>query len=290
MIDNGTSEIDLKNIFKNILYSIFRHRRTFSFCMLSCIVFSAAFFTMQRTKYFLTYSISSDYMSGQKIELIYADIKKLIQLKQYDRLSILLNLPLDEAKKIISFSVEVEEPSASLQTSNNFKADFHFNETNTAIQITLTDTIHSTTLVNTLNQFISSSNYFQKIKRNELVSIEKINQNLELEKKELDSLNGINLNKFMKSNGNVVLLNELSQIKQNMYIIQERLINNKRGVDRIEEPINLINHPIRRKQSMLSQILYAIGKGLLVTGLLFAVYSLILWFKTTYADFKLQAS
>jgi len=290
MIDNGTSEIDLKNIFTNILYSIFRHRRTFSFCILSWIVFSATFFAMQRTKYFLTYSISSDYMSGQKIELIYTDIKKLIQLKQYDRLSILLNLPLDEAKKIISFSVEVEEPSASLQTSNNFKADFHFNETNSAIKITLTDTIHSTTLVNTLNQFISSSNYFQKIKRNELVSIEKINQNLELEKKELDSLNQINMNKFMQSNGNVVLLNDLSQIKQNMYIIQERLINNKRGVDRIEEPINLISHPITRKQSVLSQILYAFGKGLLVTGLLFAMYSMIVWFKTTYADFKLQAS
>jgi hypothetical protein len=75
-----------------------------------------------------------------------------------------------------------------------------------------------------------------------------------------------------------------------MYLIQERLINNKRGVDRIEEPINLISHPITRKQSVLSQIFYALGKGLLVTGLLFAVYSLIVWFKTTYADFKLQAS
>lgn len=290
MIDNGSTEIDLKNIFRNILYRIFFHRKVFSYFLLTWLLASLAFLSVQRTKYFLTYSISSDYMSGQKIELIYSDIKKMLQQKQINRLSSLLNLPVNEVKKIIGFSVDVEEPSASLQTSNNFKADFHFNETNTTLQITLTDTIHSSSLVHSFNHFISSSNYFQKIKKNELVSIEKINQNLESEKKELDSINQINLKKFIQSNGNVVLLNDLSQIKLNMYVIEERLINNKRGIDRIEEPINLISHPIIKKQSFLIQLLLAFAKGLAVAGLLFSIYSLFAWLRKTFAAFKLQVT
>jgi hypothetical protein len=213
----------------------------------------------------------------------------MISLKQYQSLSALLNLPVEEVKKINDFEIEIEEPSASLISNNDIKPAFHFNETNTTIKISLSDTTNSASLVPALNQFISGSNYFKKIKKNELITIQKINQQLEFEKKELDSINQINIRKFTQSTGNLLLLNDLSQIKQNIYNIEERLINNNRGLIMLEDPINIISHPIVYKQSFIIKLLIATAKGFAVAGLVFLLLSAAKWIRTTYNGFKLNS-
>ena len=279
MIDNGSTEIHLNQILKSAVSIVFRNLKLFSGFLAAWVLLTIIFLVMPKTKYFLTYSISSNYMSGQKIELIYSDIKKFISGEQHQRLAELLNLPVEEVKKIRDFKVSIEEPSASLLTYNDIKPNFHFNETNTTIQITLADTTNNALLVPAFNQFISSSNYFKKIRKNELSSIEKINGSLNAEKKELDSINQINLRKFTQSSGSLLLLNDLSQIKQNIYLIEERLINNKQGMMMLEEPVNIISHPIVHKQSILVQILIAAGKGLAIAGTLLMVLFIVLWIK-----------
>jgi hypothetical protein len=279
MIDNGSTEIHLNQILKSAVSKIFRNLKLFIGLLGVWALLTIIFLVMPKTKYFLTYSISSDYMSGQKIELIYSDIKKFISGKQHQRLAELLNLPVEEVKNLKDFKITIEEPSASLLNYNDIKPNFHFNETNAIIQITLTDTTNNALLVPAFNQFISSSNYFKKIRKNELISMEKINERLEAEKKELDSINQINLRKFTQSSGSLLLLNDLSQIKQNIYLIEERLINNRRGMIMIEEPVNIISHPIVYKQSILAQILIAAGKGFAIAGALFLALFIVLWIR-----------
>jgi len=286
MIDNGSSEINLNQIFKSAVFKIFSNLKLFLGFFILWAGLTTAFMIFSQTKYFLTYSISSDYMSGQKIELIYSDIKKFITGKEHQRLSGLLNLPIEEVKKIKDFKLSVEEPSASLLTNNDIKPNFQFNETNTNIKITLTDTTNNELLVPAFNQFISASNYFKKIKKNELISMEKINESLEAEKKELDSINQINLQKFTQSSGSLLLLNDLSQIKQNIYMIEERLINNKRGMTMLEDPVNVISHPIILRQNIWMQILIAAGKGIAITAFLFFVLFIYKKIKAAYRSFK----
>lgn len=286
MIDNGSSEINLNQIFKSAVFKIFSNLKLFFGFFILWVGLTTAFLIFSQTKYFLTYSISSDYMSGQKIDLIYSDIKKFISGKEHQRLSGLLNLPVEEVKKIKDFKLSIEEPSASLLTNNDIKPNFQFNETNTTIQITLTDTTNNELLVPAFNQFISASNYFKKIKKNELISMEKINERLEAEKKELDSINQINLQKFTQSSGSLLLLNDLSQIKQNIYLIEERLINNKRGMSMLEDPVNIISHPIVIRQSVLMQILIAAGKGIAITAVLFFILFIYKKTKKAYHSFK----
>jgi hypothetical protein len=286
MIDNGSTEIHLNQLTKSLFSKIFRNLRLFVGFLICWGVLVFFFLTVPKPKYFLTYSISSDYMSGQKIELIYSDIKKMISLKQHQQLSSLLNLSVEDVKNIEDFKIDVEEPSASLVSNNDIKPTFHFNETNTTIKISLSDTTNSSFLVPSLNQFISASNYFKKIKKNEIVTMGKINERLESEKKELDSINQINLRKFTQSTGSLLLLNDLSQIKQNIYLIEERLINNKRGVIMLEDPINIISHPILYKQSFIIKLLIATAKGLVIAGVVFLVLSTIIWTRKHYEGFK----
>jgi hypothetical protein len=285
MIDNGTSEVDLKQTLQRMIHWLFRHLKSLQVYFLFVLVLSISFFFLQKRKFNLTYTISSDYMSGQKIEIIYDDIKKMIQYRQYSQLASLLKLPQEKIKDIAGFSLTVEEPFQNLQLSN-VKPDFHFNETNTSVKITLIDSGNAHELVDALNHFIASSNYFLKIKKNELISMQKINDNLEKEKKDLDSIHTINLQKFSKSNGNLILMNDLSQIKQNTYIIQERLINNRRGIERIEEPINLISHPIIQPQSTLMLMLIATAKGAAITTLGFLLLLIYKKTRNAYRSFK----
>jgi len=286
MIDNGSVEIDLKEAMRKIAFSLFRNLKAVSLFLLCWALISISILFIQRQKYHLTFSISSDYMSGQKIELIYADLKKLIAQQQYETAARLLNTQTDQVKKIIGITVEVEDPDIAFQGNSNLKPDFYFNETNTTIRLTLTDTLQSDQLVASLNQFLATSSYFNKIKRNEIIATEKINESLEQQKKQLDSLHEINLRKFMTSGGSVVMLNDLSEIKKNIYLIEERLLNNKRGLLRIEEPINLINHPVIKKQTISVQILISLAKGLAITGSAFLLLFCISWFRKRYEEFK----
>jgi hypothetical protein len=286
MIDNGSVEINTGELIKKFLFRVFINIKTAGFFLLVWLGLTAYFFLSQRAKFNVSYSISSDYMSGQKMELIYADIKKLILLQQYDRLASLLELPLSEIKKIANFSVEVEEPVLSMQNYNNLRPDFHFNETNTLIQLSVTDTTNLTQIINSLTHFISTSNYFQKIKRNELASMEKINANLELEKKEMDSLNKINLQKFMQAGGSIILLSNLADIKKRSYEIEERLINNRRGLIRIENPVNLINYPIVKNASWIRNIVFSGGFGLIITLACFGFFWIIIKIRKVYGEYS----
>lgn len=289
MIDNGSTEVRLNDIFKTVIIKIFRNLKTFFLFLISLSALTFLFLTIPQPKYFLTYSISSNYLSGQKIELIYSDVKKMISLKQYQTLSALLNLPVEEIMKIKDFKIEVDEPSAALISNNDFRPDFHFNETNTTFKILMSDTTNSASIVPALNNFLTGSNYFKKIKKNELITIEKINQQLEIEKKELDSINQINLRKFTQSTGSMLLMNDLSQIKQNIYNIEERLINNKRGLIMLEDPVNIISHPIVYKQSIIMNFLVAAIKALALVSLVFLVLSTAKWIRRTYTEFKLNS-
>jgi hypothetical protein len=288
MIDNGTSEVDLKKILTQTLHWFFRHSKSLFLYFLLVLLLSIAFFIFQKQKFYLSYTISSDYMSGEKIEIIYGDVNKLLGQNQTTRLAALLHLPEKDIKKILGFKITVDEPFQNLQL-NNSKPDFHFNETNTSIKITLSDSSNAFQLVNALNNFVSSSNYFQKIKKNELLSIEKINENLQMEKRELDSIHEINLRKFSQSNGNLIMLNDLSQIKQNTYLIQERLISNFRGVDRLEDPINVISHPIVQPQSLFMIVLVSFAKGFAVITSIFIVFIVYRKAKKSYRLFKNQS-
>jgi hypothetical protein len=119
-------------------------------------------------------------------------------------------------------------------------------------------------LVDGLNHFITRSNYFQKIKKNEQVVIDMVNKNLEDQKVVLDSMNQINLTKFVSPNSNTMFANDISEIKRNIYSIEERLINNKRDLVRIESPVNLINYPVLKRLTFQESILLAFLKSFII--------------------------
>ncbi|MBU6157677.1 MAG: hypothetical protein KGP35_01485 [Bacteroidetes bacterium] len=225
-------------------------------------------------------------MSGQKIELIYSDLQKLVKQNEYQRVAQLLKLPIVDAKKITSFKVSMEEPELLTSSNTSQSPNFYFNETNTQITLTLSDTTNVNKLVDALNDFIVSSNYFQKIKNNEIQSVLKLNQNLSTQKMELDSINLLNMRKFITSSGTPVFFNDISEIKRNIYTIEERIINNNRGLERLEEPVNLVNYPILKKDKMVIRLALSLLKGLLITAVISILFYLIARIKKEHAVYK----
>lgn len=273
MIDNGSQEIDVKIASRNLMYVVFRNLRKIIWFIVFWILMATFLFFFQWDKLKIRYYISSDYMSGQKIELILTDIKSLIDQEKYNDLSNLLKVPVSDLKKINSFKVDMEEPDMMLSSNVNPSPTFYFNETNTEIRIVLNDSLDVNRLVDALNNFISGSNYFKKIRKNEQVIVDMVNKNLEDQKKVLDSINEINLSKFLNPGGNIIFANDISEIKRNMYSIEERLINNKRGLVRIEDPVNLVNYPILLKYTLQESVLVSLIKSLILT-----VAGSFLWF------------
>jgi hypothetical protein len=142
--------------------------------------------------------------------------------------------------------------------------------------------------VDALNDFIVSSNYFQKIKNNEIQNVLKLNQNLATQKMELDSINLLNMSKFIASSGNPVFFSDISEIKRNIYAIEERIINNNRGLELLEEPVNLVNYPILKKDKFVIRVLLALLKGLMISVLFSILFYLFVKIKKEYAHYKLN--
>jgi len=266
MIDNGSEQIDVKKSVSQLLYAVFRHLNKIIWFFIIWIVLAAFLFIFQRNNYKISYFISSDYMSGQKMELILLDIKNMLEQEKFTQLSGLLQVPVSDLKKIRSFKVDMEEPDMMLSSNVNPSPTFFFNETNTEIKIVLKDSLDVNRLVDALNNFISTSNYFKKIKKNEQVIVDMVNKNLEDQKKVLDSINQINMSKFVNPGGNIVFTNDISEIKRNIYSIEERLINNKRGLVRIQEPVNMENYPILKKYTFTESVFWSLIKSLIVTA------------------------
>jgi hypothetical protein len=265
MIDNGSEEIDVKTASRNLLYAVFRHLNKITRFFIFWILLAVVLLIFQGNNYKMSYYISSDYMSGQKIELILSDIKNMIEQEKYTDLSNLLNVPVADLKKIKSIKVAMEEPDMMLSSNVNPSPTFFFNETNTQIKIGLKDSLDVNKLVDALNHFISGSNYFKKIRKNEQVIVDMVNKNLEDQKRVLDSINQINISKFINPSSNIIFANDISEIKRNIYSIEERLINNKRGLVRIDDPINLVNYPILKKYTLMESILLALLKSFILT-------------------------
>jgi hypothetical protein len=273
MIDNGTEEIHLKKIFENLMFFFFRRLSKIFVLLFLWIALAYTFHYIQRKTYNIHYYISSDYISGQKIDLILSDIRHMLDQKKYSLLSDLIRMPVDDLKKINSFKIIIEEPEYMLSSNVSPTPGFYFNETNTQIKITLKDSLDVNRLVDGLNNFVAGSNYFKKIKKSEEIVLERVNKTLEDQKIVLDSINQINLKKFISPNGSVIFANDLSEIKRNMYSIEERLINNNRELVRIESPVNLINYPVLKKYSFQESVGMAILKSFLVlSGLLIFGY------------------
>lgn len=286
MIDNGNREIDIKILLQRLLYAVFRNLKQLKIFVFIWICVALFFFLFQNNKFQLSYYISSDHMSGQKIELIYSDLQKLVKQNEYQRVAQLLKLPIVDAKKITSFKVSMEEPELLTSSNTSQSPNFYFNETNTQITLTLSDTTNVNKLVDALNDFIVSSNYFQKIKNNEIQSVLKLNQNLSTQKMELDSINLLNMRKFITSSGTPVFFNDISEIKRNIYTIEERIINNNRGLERLEEPVNLVNYPILKKDKMVIRLALSLLKGLLITAVISILFYLIARIKKEHAVYK----
>ena len=288
MIDNGNREIDIKILLQRTLYSVFRNIKQLKLFVFIWFGIALFFLLFQNNKFQLSYFISSDHMSGQKIELIYSDLQKLVKQNDYQRVSQLLKLPMPDAKKITSFKVSMEEPELLTSSNTSQSPDFYFNETNTQITLTLSDTTNVNKLVDALNDFIVSSNYFQKIKNNEIQNVLKLNQNLATQKMELDSINLLNMSKFIASSGNPVFFSDISEIKRNIYAIEERIINNNRGLELLEEPVNLVNYPILKKDKFVIRVLLALLKGLMISVLFSILFYLFVKIKKEYAHYKLN--
>jgi hypothetical protein len=288
MIDNGNKEIDIKILLQRTLYSVFRNIKQLKIFVFVWIGIALFFLLFQNNKFQLSYFISSDHMSGQKIELIYSDLQKLVKQNDYQRVSQLLKLPIDDAKKITSFKVSMEEPELLTSSNTSQSPDFYFNETNTQITLTLSDTTNVNKLVDALNDFLVSSNYFQKIKNNEIQNVLKLNQNLATQKMELDSINLLNMSKFITSSGNPVFFSDISEIKRNIYAIEERIINNNRGLERLEEPVNLVNYPILKKDKLVIRVLLALLKGMMISVFSSILFYLFVKIKKEYAHYKLN--
>jgi hypothetical protein len=264
MIDSGTDEIHVKKVFDNVLYFFFRRLKKVLLWIVFLVVGAIGFHFIQSRTYNINYYISSDYISGQKIDLILTDIKHILEQKRYALLSGLLQVSESDLKKIKSFKIIIEDPEYMLSSNVNPSPGFYFNETNTQIKILLSDSLDVNTLVDGLNHFITRSNYFQKIKKNEQVVIDMVNKNLEDQKVVLDSMNQINLTKFVSPNSNTMFANDISEIKRNIYSIEERLINNKRELVRIESPVNLINYPVLKRLTFQESILLAFLKSFII--------------------------
>ena len=289
MIDNGSREIDIKIIIRKILYSLFSNLRQLKLFLYLWLAIALFFILFQNNKFQLSYYISSDHMSGQKIELIYSDLQKLVKQNDYQMVANLLKLPLADAKKITSFKVSMEEPELLTSSNTTQSPNFYFNETNTQIKLTLSDTTNVNKLVDALNDFIVSSNYFQKIKNNEIQGVVKLNKNLATQKMELDSINLLNMKKFITSAGTPIFFNDISEIKRNIYTIEERIINNNRGIERLEEPVNLVNYPILKKDKLPIRIVFGLLKGLIVSLIFSFFYFFIIKIRKEYILYRQTA-
>ncbi|MFN9710351.1 MAG: hypothetical protein ACK55K_02950 [Bacteroidota bacterium] len=194
----------------------------------------------------------------------------MVKESKYAFLSDMLKVPVADLKKIKSIKVDVESPEYMLSSNVNPSPGFYFNETNTQIQIYLNDSIDVKRLTNALNDYIAGSSYFQKIKKNEELVIEMVNDNLEKQKLVLDSINKINLSKFQNPSGNIIFANDISGIKSNIYAIEERLINNKRELARIQTPVNFVNYPTLNKYTLKESLLLGLLKSFILLTVLFA--------------------
>jgi hypothetical protein len=280
MIDNGSVEIDLKKVSRSLLYFIFNHLKKIILFFIFWILLAVVFFLMQRNNFKVNYYISSDYLSGQKIELILSDVKNLIDQKKFKVLSNMLMLPVDDLEKIVTLNTSAAESDMVLSSNVSSSPAFYFNETNTEIQIILKDSLNINKLVDALNNFISGSNYFNKFRKNEKLMIDMVNNNLEDQKNVLDSINKINISKFMNPSSNIIFANDISEIKRNIYSIEERLINNKRGLVRLEDPVNMINYPILKKDSLMASFFAALFKSFFPVILICLFW--IAWNKISY--------
>jgi hypothetical protein len=286
MIDNGTKEIDLSKVFRNLLYQIFKNlNKIILFFLLWSLLF-VVLFVRQKNHFRVVYYISSDFLSGQKIELILSDVKNLIEQNKYKELSNLLNVPITDLKKVVSLKTSPAESdivlSSNLSSSPGLDdpAEFYFNETNTEIRFVFNDTLNVNQLVDALNNFISGSSYFKKFRKNERLMMDMLNRSLEDQKNVLDSINKINISKFMNPSSDIIFANDISEIKRNIYFIEERLIKNNRLLVRFEDPINLINYPILKKDSFLLSFSRALLKSFFLTISIWLVW--FIWHKLSY--------
>jgi hypothetical protein len=289
MIDHGTGEIDLKKVASNFTFFIFKNIQRIKIILLAWLVCSILFFFKDRNNMKITYYLSTEYMSGQKIELILTDLKNLINQGKYAQLAEMINIPVHDAKKITSLKIVVEDPEYLVSAGGDLGPNYYFNETNTQITIDLKDSINVRNLVDQINQFVINSNYFNKVKDNEKSMVGLMNSSLEAQKNELDSMNKINLNKFINSSSNIIYANDISEIKRNVYGIEEKLIKNNRGVIRLNDPINLLNYPILAKKSGVESVLLALLKSLVIVLLLYFLYFFISGTRSAFAKYKVNA-
>jgi hypothetical protein len=180
----------------------------------------------------------------------------------------------------------VEDPEYLLSAGGELGPNYYYNETNTQVKIGLKDSLNVKDLVDHINAFIVHSNFFNKVKYNETAMVSLINKNLELQKTDLDSMNKLNLNKFTSPGSNIIYANDISEIKRNIYSIDEKLIRNQRGIIRLDDPINLINYPILVQPSLIEAILMAAIKSLLLLIPLSIVLFVSRFWKKARAAFK----
>jgi len=286
MIDNGSGEIDLRNATYNLFCFVFKNLKWIKIFLAVWLIGVVAFFFVERKNLKITYYVSTEYMSGQKMELILSDLKNLIKQNKYIQVANILKIPKKEAKKIASLKIIVEDPEFLTSFGGGVGLNYYFNETNTQISIELKDSINVINLVNSINLFITDSYYFNKIKGNEKIMVSLMNKNLEIQKKELDSMNKINLSKFMNTNSNIIYANDITEIKRNVYGIDEKLIKNNRGIVLLNEPINLLNYPILTKSTFLQVLLLASLQSLIIVLPMFLLYFFIIRTRRAFREYK----
>ena len=289
MIDHGSSEIDVKKVVSNLFHFIFKNLKWVKIILITWILCAAIFLVVDRKSMKITYYVSTEYMSGQKIELILTDLKSLINQGKYIKLADILKMPLKEVKKIKSLKIAVEDPEYLISAGGDLGPNYYFNETNTQITVGLQDSIDIRKLVDGINQYVIYSNYFNKIKDNEKAMVALMNASLEAQKNELDVMNKINLNKFLNSSSNIIYANDISEIKRNVYGIDEKLIRNSRGIIRLNDPINLLNYPVLSKRSLAEAGFFAGLKSLIIVLSLFFLYFSITRIRKAFIAYKANA-
>lgn len=286
MIDHGSGEVDLKKVTSQFYSFIFKHLNKVKVFLICWIALSTIFALLERYNLKITYYVSTEYMSGQKIELILEDMKNLIAMGEDDQLSDMLGMPVNEVKKIKSIWISVEDPEYLMSAGGELGPNYYFNETNTQITISLKDSTDVNRLVDRINNYILNSIFFQKVKLNEKITVSLMNSSLLTQKTELDSMNRLNLNKFLNNAGNIIYANDISEIKRNIYTIDEKLIKNNRGILRLEDPINLLNYPLLQKKKISELIFFSGLKSLMFLLPVFFLYFFTLRFRSAFLAFK----
>jgi hypothetical protein len=286
MIDHGSGEVDLKKVTSQFYNFIFKHLKKVQVFLICWVALSSIFAFLDRRNLTITYYVSTEYMSGQKIELILEDMKNLIGIGEYKRFSAMIGMPVNEVKKIKSIWISVEDPEYLMSAGGELGPNYYFNETNTQITISLKDSTDVNRLVDRINNYILNSIFFQKVKLNEKVTVSLMNSSLEAQKTELDSMNRLNLNKFINNAGNIIYASDISEIKRNIYTIDEKLIKNNRGIIRLEDPINLLNYPITHKKKISELIFFSGLKSLMFLLPVFFLYFFTLRFRRAFLAYK----